>query len=58
MAAEVPDVPPDPAEDLELDNEDEEEAGGEDAADGNNGAQGTSPPNTAWWGKQETRYWG
>lgn len=40
-AAEVFDPQPDQAEELELDNEDEEEAGAEDAADANNGAQGT-----------------
>lgn len=35
----APDVPGDPAEELEAD--DEVEAAAEDAADGNNGAQGT-----------------
>lgn len=37
-AAEVLDAQPDQVEEME--NEDEEEAGAEDAADGNNGAQG------------------
>lgn len=39
-AAEAPDIPPDPAEEMELENEDEEDGGAEDVADGNNGAQG------------------
>ena len=37
-AAEVPDIQMDPAEDMEL----EDEAGAEDVADANNGAQGTN----------------
>lgn len=49
VPAEVPDVPPDPAEDLELDNDDEEEAGGEDAADANNGAQDDMNWNALEW---------
>ncbi|KAI4891360.1 hypothetical protein NFI96_022946 [Prochilodus magdalenae] len=49
VAAEVPDNPPDPAEDLELDNEEEEEAGGEDAADANNGAQDDMNWNALEW---------
>ncbi|XP_030629070.1 E3 ubiquitin-protein ligase MARCHF6 isoform X1 [Chanos chanos] len=48
-AAEVPDIPPDPAEDLELDNEDEEEAGAEDVADANNGAQDDMNWNALEW---------
>ncbi len=38
-AAEAPDLPADPAEEMELDNEDED-GGAEDVADANNGAQG------------------
>lgn len=49
VPAEVPEVPPDPAEDLELDNDDEEEAGGEDAADANNGAQDDMNWNALEW---------
>lgn len=43
-AGEVLDPQPDQAEEMEMDNEDEEEAGAEDAADANNGAQGTWVP--------------
>nr|XP_055057984.1 E3 ubiquitin-protein ligase MARCH6 isoform X3 [Misgurnus anguillicaudatus] len=48
-AAEVPDVPPDPAEEMELDNEDEEDGGAEDAADANNGAQDDMNWNALEW---------
>lgn len=41
-AAEAPDLPADPAEEMELDNEDEDDGGAEDVADANNGAQGTT----------------
>ncbi|XP_076840969.1 E3 ubiquitin-protein ligase MARCHF6 isoform X2 [Brachyhypopomus gauderio] len=41
--------PADPAEELELDNEDEEEAGAEDAADANNGAQDDMNWNALEW---------
>uniref|UniRef100_A0A4W4F7C4 E3 ubiquitin-protein ligase MARCHF6 n=1 Tax=Electrophorus electricus TaxID=8005 RepID=A0A4W4F7C4_ELEEL len=42
-------APADPAEEMELDNEDEEEAGAEDAADGNNGAQDDMNWNALEW---------
>ncbi|XP_051557555.1 E3 ubiquitin-protein ligase MARCH6 isoform X1 [Myxocyprinus asiaticus] len=48
-AAEPPDVPPDPAEELELDNEDEEDGGAEDVADANNGAQDDMNWNALEW---------
>ncbi|XP_051985155.1 E3 ubiquitin-protein ligase MARCHF6 [Xyrauchen texanus] len=48
-AAEAPDVPPDPAEELELDNEDEEDGGAEDVADANNGAQDDMNWNALEW---------
>ncbi|MCI4377639.1 hypothetical protein PGIGA_G00205790 [Pangasianodon gigas] len=48
-AAEVLDAQPDQAEELELDNEDEEEAGAEDAADANNGAQDDMNWNALEW---------
>ncbi|KAI5627944.1 E3 ubiquitin-protein ligase MARCH6 isoform X2 [Silurus asotus] len=48
-AAEVLDPQPEQAEELELDNEDEEEAGAEDAADANNGAQDDMNWNALEW---------
>lgn len=40
-AADNPNIQMDPVEDMEVDNEDEDDAGAEDAGDANNGAQGT-----------------
>lgn len=48
-AAEAPDIPPDPAEEMELENEDEEDGGAEDVADGNNGAQDDMNWNALEW---------
>uniref|UniRef100_A0A8C2A9J7 E3 ubiquitin-protein ligase MARCHF6 n=1 Tax=Cyprinus carpio TaxID=7962 RepID=A0A8C2A9J7_CYPCA len=48
-AAEAPDLPADPAEEMELDNEDEEDAGAEDVADANNGAQDDMNWNALEW---------
>ncbi|KAI5104082.1 E3 ubiquitin-protein ligase MARCH6 isoform X2 [Silurus meridionalis] len=49
VAAEVLDPQPEQAEELEMDNEDEEEAGAEDAADANNGAQDDMNWNALEW---------
>ncbi|XP_061095847.1 E3 ubiquitin-protein ligase MARCH6 isoform X2 [Conger conger] len=49
VAADNPNVQMDPAEDLEVDNEDEDEAGAEDAADANNGAQDDMNWNALEW---------
>uniref|UniRef100_A0A672QIE4 RING-type E3 ubiquitin transferase n=1 Tax=Sinocyclocheilus grahami TaxID=75366 RepID=A0A672QIE4_SINGR len=48
-AAEAPDLPADPAEEMELDNEDEEDGGAEDVADANNGAQDDMNWNALEW---------
>ncbi|KAG7455420.1 hypothetical protein MATL_G00256620 [Megalops atlanticus] len=48
-AAEVPDVPADPVENAEGDNEEEDEAGAEDAAEGNNGGQDDMNWNALEW---------
>uniref|UniRef100_A0AAY4A7Z0 E3 ubiquitin-protein ligase MARCHF6 n=1 Tax=Denticeps clupeoides TaxID=299321 RepID=A0AAY4A7Z0_9TELE len=46
---EAPDAPADPADELELDNEDEDEAGADDAADANNAAQDDMNWNALEW---------
>lgn len=48
-AGDAPDLPADPAEEMELDNEDEEDGGAEDAADANNGAQDDMNWNALEW---------
>uniref|UniRef100_A0A672SX32 RING-type E3 ubiquitin transferase n=1 Tax=Sinocyclocheilus grahami TaxID=75366 RepID=A0A672SX32_SINGR len=48
-AAEAPDLPADPMEEMELDNEDEEDGGAEDVADANNGAQDDMNWNALEW---------
>ncbi|XP_036374705.1 E3 ubiquitin-protein ligase MARCHF6-like isoform X2 [Megalops cyprinoides] len=48
-AADVPDAPADPVENAEGDNEEEDEAGAEDAAEGNNGGQDDMNWNALEW---------
>ncbi|KAJ8376583.1 hypothetical protein SKAU_G00071630 [Synaphobranchus kaupii] len=49
VAADNPDIQMDPVEDMEVDNEDEDDAGAEDAADANNGAQDDMNWNALEW---------
>ncbi|XP_036377143.1 E3 ubiquitin-protein ligase MARCH6 [Megalops cyprinoides] len=49
VVADNPDIQMDPVEDMEVDNEDEDDAGAEDAADANNGAQDDMNWNALEW---------
>ncbi|KAI1889051.1 hypothetical protein AGOR_G00175070 [Albula goreensis] len=49
VAADNPDIQMDPVEDMEVDNDEEEDAGAEDAADANNGAQDDMNWNALEW---------
>ncbi|MGH0131265.1 UNVERIFIED_CONTAM: hypothetical protein FKN15_024412 [Acipenser sinensis] len=49
VVAEIPDIQVDPAEDLEVDNDDEDDPAAEDAAEANNGAQDDMNWNALEW---------
>ncbi|XP_066577562.1 E3 ubiquitin-protein ligase MARCHF6 [Amia ocellicauda] len=49
VVAEIPDIQVDPAEEMEVDNDDEEDAAAEDAADANNGAPDDMNWNALEW---------
>ncbi|XP_033848901.1 E3 ubiquitin-protein ligase MARCHF6-like isoform X1 [Acipenser ruthenus] len=49
VVAEIPDIQVDPAEDLEVDNDDEDDPAAEDAAEANNGAQEDMNWNALEW---------